>query len=165
VKIALLSDTHSFLDPLCVKHCESADEIFHAGDIGDLSVLEQLQKIKPTSAVYGNIDGQIIRSCSPRYALLEREGLIILMIHIAGAFGSYNPETRGLLQRFKPQVLICGHSHILKVAHDHRFSCLYINPGAAGNHGFHPVKTMITFHVKNGKPTEMDVIELGRRIG
>jgi uncharacterized protein len=164
LKIALLSDTHSFLDPSCIKHCEGADEIFHAGDIGDAALIEQLQKIKPTQAVYGNIDGHVIRSFCPRYLLLEREGLKILMIHIAGSFGSYNPETRGLLMRFKPQLLICGHSHILKVANDPRFSCLYINPGAAGNHGFHPVKTMITFHIKNGKPTEMDVIELGKRI-
>jgi predicted phosphodiesterase len=78
VKIALLSDTHSFLDPLCVKHCETADEIFHAGDIGDVSVLEQLQKIKPTSAVYGNFDGQLIRSCSPRFTLPVHSEVIIL---------------------------------------------------------------------------------------
>lgn len=163
MKIALLSDTHSFLDPACLKYCENADEIFHAGDIGDVALIEQLQKIKTTKAVYGNIDNNTVRLLCPRYLLCEIEGVKILMIHIAGAFGSYNPETRGLLMRFKPQILICGHSHILKVAFDQRFNCLYINPGAAGNHGFHPVKTMITFQVKNGKPSEMDVIELGRR--
>ena len=165
MKIALLSDTHSFLDPACIKHCQNADQIFHAGDIGDVAVVEQLQKVNTTKAVYGNIDNNILRSICPRYIVEEIEGVKILMIHIAGPFGSYNPETRGLLIRFKPQILICGHSHILKVAYDQRFSCLYINPGAAGNHGFHPVKTMITFHLNNGKPSEMDVIELGKRGG
>jgi len=164
LKIALLSDTHSFLDPVCVKHCSSADEIWHAGDIGDIRVLDELNATKPTLAVYGNIDNNQIKLVAPRYLFFEREGLKILMIHITGPFGYYNPETKGLLLRYKPQILVCGHSHILKVAYDNRFSCLYLNPGAAGNHGFHPVKTMVTFYIKNAKPVEMDVIEIGRRV-
>lgn len=163
MKIALLSDSHGYLDKGILKALEGADEIWHAGDIGSLNVADRLSEMAPFRAVYGNIDDHRIRTEWPEYEVIEMEGIRFLMIHIAGRLGSYNPLVRELIKEYQPEFLICGHSHILKVQFDKRFNLLYINPGAVGQHGFHVVRTLITFEIRNGKVTEMKAIELGRR--
>jgi hypothetical protein len=162
-KIFLLSDTHGFIDPHFIKHMQSADEIWHAGDIGNADILDQLNKIKPVRAVYGNIDGNDIRKLCNEYEFIELDGFRFLLIHIAGTFGKYNNKTQTLIKQYKPQALICGHSHILKVAYDKKFDLLYINPGAAGNYGFHKQKTALTFTCHDGKITNLSIIEINRQ--
>ncbi len=164
ITIGLISDTHSYLDPKIARYFESCDEILHAGDIGSVEVLQSLQQIKPTMAVYGNIDGQEIRVLCPEDQWLEREGVKIFMTHIAGSPGKYNKRVKSIIAHKRPDVLICGHSHILKVMPDPYFSyLLHINPGAAGRHGFHHQKTVIRLTLENRRPTNLEVIELGKR--
>ena len=143
---------------------ENADHVWHAGDIGNIKVVDQLLDWNPSlKAVYGNIDGHQIRSEYPEY-LLERFGKhTILMIHIAGAVGKYNQKTRSLITHYSPTILICGHSHILKVKRDANFNLLHINPGACGHHGFHQIRTLIRFTLHTDKLTDLNVIELGKR--
>jgi putative phosphoesterase len=163
MRIALLSDTHSFLDPSVIKYLDQVDEIWHAGDIGSEEVLHQLKKIKPVRAVFGNIDNALIRRQTKETEVFEQNGVKVLMIHIAGAFGKYNPGVKALIETHKPQVLVCGHSHVCKVAFDKQFHLMYVNPGAAGNHGFHAFKTLLRFTLDNGTIKEMEVVELGKR--
>jgi len=164
LKIGLISDTHSHLDPKVFEVFKEMDEIWHAGDIGIPDVAEQLKKFKPFYAVYGNIDGREIRQ---QYALnleLEREGLKILMTHIGGYPGHYEAKARRKIEEVKPNIFICGHSHILKVMRDEKYNnMLAINPGAAGIEGFHKVKTVLRFLLNKGKVENMEVIELGIR--
>lgn len=162
--IGLISDTHSYLDPKIAGYFNECDEIWHAGDIGSVKVLESLNDIKPTLAVYGNIDNQEIRNICPEDLWLEREGIHILMTHIAGRPGKYHPRIRSLLQEKAPNVLICGHSHILKVMKDPAYDdLLFINPGAAGRQGLHHMKTIIRLYLQKGKISNLEVIELGKR--
>lgn len=163
IRIGLLSDTHGFLDEMILVHFKEVDEIWHAGDIGTIAVTDKLSALKPLVAVSGNIDGTDLRTTFPEYEVLEREGCKILLIHIAGATGKYTPQTRKLIQQYKPDILVCGHSHIVKVVKDENFHLLYINPGAAGVHGFHKMKTILRFEIENGKPQNMQLIELGKR--
>ncbi len=162
-RIGILSDTHGFFDEKIVRYFDDVDEIWHAGDIGTIAVTDKLSALKPLVAVYGNIDGTDLRTSFPEYEILEREGCKILLIHIAGATGKYTPQTRKLIQQHKPDILVCGHSHIVKVVKDENFHLLYINPGAAGVHGFHKMKTILRFEIENGKPQNMQLIELGKR--
>ncbi len=164
MRIGLLSDTHSFVEPVIFKHFNACDEIWHAGDIGSLDVVEQLSDFKPFRAVYGNIDDHKMRATFPEDLVFELEGVKVLMTHIAGYPGKYNPRVRGLIQNHKPKLFICGHSHILKVMPDKRFNLLHMNPGAIGNHGFHQVKTMLRFTIERGTIKDLDVIELKRKI-
>jgi putative phosphoesterase len=164
MKIGLISDTHSYLDPRVLTYFESCDEIWHAGDIGDASVVDQLEKIKPVRAVFGNIDDKIMQARFPEDLIFECEGVKIFMTHIGGSPPNYNPRVKKLFPIIKPDVFICGHSHILKVQRDAKLNdMLYINPGAAGNHGFHHMKTIMRFDLLNHQLTNLEVIELGKR--
>ncbi len=160
-KILLLSDTHSFLDARILDYAKDVDEIWHAGDIGSFEVTDALQKLKPLRAVYGNIDNAIIRQQFPEDLFFELEGVTVFMTHIGGRPKRYANGIPEKLRRIKPQLFICGHSHILKVAYDNDKELLYINPGAAGKHGFHKKQTLIKFELANGKAQHLVVIELG----
>ena len=162
-KILLLSDTHGTIDEQILKYVKEADEVWHAGDIGHETVTQQLSNLKPLFAVYGNIDNHECRIQHPEYYFLEKEGVKIIIIHIAGSFGKYNEKVKGLIQKYQPQILVCGHSHILKVAYDEKYNLLYVNPGAAGKHGFHKIRTLLRFELENSNIKNMDVIELGKR--
>ena len=164
MKIGLLSDTHGELDPKVFEYFESCDEIWHAGDIGDRAVTDSLQAFKPLRAVYGNIDNKELCIQFPEDNRFECEGMKILITHIAGKPPSYNPRVKKLLELNRPDILICGHSHLLLIKRDPAQSnMLFINPGAAGNHGFHRVKTLVRFQIQHGAITSMEVIELGKR--
>ena len=164
MKIGLLSDTHSFLDNKVFDYFKEVDEIWHAGDIGDAEVINQLEKYKTVRAVYGNIDDKNIQSRYPEDNWFDCEGIIVWMTHIAGAPPNYNPRIKKVLQEKIPGLLICGHSHILKVVKDKTYqNMVYINPGAAGNHGFHHLKTILRFEILNKEIKNMEVIELGKR--
>ncbi len=164
IEIGLISDTHSYLDPQVAQYFESCHEIWHAGDIGSELVLDQLQQIKPTLGVYGNIDGHEIRLRCPQDLWITREGISVLITHIAGTPKRYNQRVKELIQKKKPDILICGHSHILKVMKDPANpGLMYINPGAAGRHGFHQVKTIMRLQLHAGVISNLEVIELGKR--
>jgi len=163
MKIGLISDTHSYLDPKVLEYFQSVDEIWHAGDIGEVSVTQQLEQLKPLRAVYGNIDDKNLQALYPEDLWFDCEGLRIWMTHIAGSPPNYNPRTKKILKEKSADVLICGHSHILKVIKDPKYNLLYINPGAAGNHGFHHIKTIMRFEILNKEIKNMEVIELGKR--
>lgn len=161
--IGIISDTHGYLDEAVIKHFKNCDEIWHAGDIGDITVLEVLEKIAPVVAVYGNIDGGETRKATPEFEIIKYGKQVVLIIHIADRLPKYNRRVRELIDQYHPTVLICGHSHILKVQYDKDNELLYINPGAAGKHGFHRVKTIMTVELTKEKPQNLRVIELGRR--
>jgi len=159
--IGILSDTHGWLDAAALKHFQNVDAIWHAGDFGSLSVAEELAAIKPLKAVYGNIDGTEIRSSFPADLLFKVEGLKVLMTHIGGSPGRYPATIKELMEKHKPDIFVCGHSHILKVVRSGKM--LHINPGAAGKQGFHLVRTLILMTLLGGKIHHLDVVELGPR--
>lgn len=162
-RIGLLSDTHGYTDQGIKKHFANCDEIWHAGDIGNVNVSDTLSAWKPYRAVYGNIDGGKLRLMHPEDQLFELEGVKVLMTHIGGYPGRYVPRIRELILREKPKLYICGHSHILKVMYDKKHEVLHMNPGAAGISGFHQIKTMLRFVLDNGNIRDLEVIELGKR--
>ncbi len=162
-RIGLLSDTHSYLDRTIFDHFADCHEIWHAGDVGDLSIVEELQAFKPLRGVYGNIDGQDIRLEFPRALRFDCAGLDVYMIHIGGYPGRYHAQVKKIMQDDPPKLYVCGHSHILKVMYDKDYACLHMNPGACGHHGFHIMRTILKFDVVEGKPTNAQVIELGHR--
>lgn len=161
-KIGLISDTHGFLDPAVFKHFADCDEIWHAGDFGS-NVAEELAAFKPLRGVYGNIDGKEIRSHYPEHLRFNCENLDVWMTHIGGYPGKYAPQVRSEIYTKPPKLFITGHSHILKVMFDKKIDCLHINPGAAGNSGWHKVKTLIRFSVSDEKIHNLEVIEIGVR--
>lgn len=164
MKIGLLSDTHSFLDPRVFEHFQSCDEIWHAGDIGEPAVADELEKFKPLRAVYGNIDDKTIQARFAENLRFQCEGLSIWMTHIGGTPPHYNVRIKKQLAENTPDIFICGHSHILQVKRDADLNnMLFLNPGAAGNHGFHPIKTLLRFEIANKEIRNMDAIELGKR--
>lgn len=164
MRIGLISDTHGYVDPLVYKYFEECDEIWHAGDVGNAAVLEQLQAFKPLKAVYGNIDGRDVRMDCPEVLKFEVDGVRVLILHIGGYPGRYAPQARLLIDEYKPHLMICGHSHILRVMSDpKRPGLLHMNPGAAGIHGFHKVKTILRFTISEGKISDVQAIELGKR--
>ena len=163
MKIGLISDTHGHMDERIAHHLEYCDEIWHAGDIGKSSVLDELELLAPVHAVYGNIDGADVRKRTPECIIEERQRLKIAMIHIAGSFGKYNAQTKEIIKAHNPGLLICGHSHILKIKFDSNNKLLYINPGAAGRSGFHYIRTLCRFDIIEGKIQNMEAIELGSR--
>lgn len=162
-KVLLLSDTHGFLDQRMLNHIEQADEVWHAGDWGTLAVSDYIKKLKPLRGVWGNIDGHELRTEHPMNNRFEFEGVDVLITHIGGYPGKYSPAIRKELTLNPPQLFICGHSHILKVMRDSQLGLLHINPGAAGIKGFHTVRTMVRFKIDNGKITDIEAIELGKR--
>jgi len=164
MKIGLLSDTHSYLDPKVLTYFKDCDEIWHAGDIGDRLVVDELEKAKPLRAVYGNIDDKEMQVRYPEDAWFTCEGLTIWMTHIGGAPPNYNPRIKKAFKERIPDLFICGHSHILRVKKDPNYkNMLYINPGAAGNQGFHHMKTIMRFEITGVEIKNLEVIELGKR--
>jgi putative phosphoesterase len=164
MKIGLISDTHSYLDPKVFEHFKACDEIWHAGDIGTMALADDLERFKPLKGVYGNIDGKDLQVRFPEDLWMEVEGVSVLMTHIGGAPPNYNPRVKKLLSERIPQLFICGHSHILRIKRDPAFSnMLYVNPGAAGQHGFHTMKTIVRFEIASKEIRNMEVIELGKR--
>lgn len=159
-RIGLLSDTHGYWDDRYVKYFESCDEIWHAGDIGSLELAERLAAVRPLRAVYGNIDGHDIRIRYPETARFTVDGADVMMKHIGGYPGKYDPSIRGQILVHPPKLFISGHSHILKVQYDKTLRLLHINPGAAGKYGFHKVRTLVRFTIDNGSFSDMEVIEL-----
>lgn len=162
-RIGLLSDTHGYLDQGIQKHFANCDEIWHAGDIGTLEVSDTLASWKPFRAVWGNIDGGKLRVIHPENQIFEIEGVKVLITHIGGYPGKYVSRVRQLIEKEKPKLYICGHSHILKVMFDKQHNVLHMNPGAAGISGFHQVKTMLRFVLDKGEIKDLEVIELGKR--
>ena len=165
MKIGLLSDTHSYLDDRILHHLSTCDEIWHAGDFGNLEVSDTLASLKPLRGVYGNIDGQEIRIIHPKVNRFKVEGLDVLMTHIGGYPGKYHPDIRTEINQNPPGLFITGHSHILKVMPDKKLNLLHLNPGAAGRHGFHQVRTLMKFEINAGKIENLQVVELGKRVG
>lgn len=166
VHIGLLSDTHSHWDDRMAHHLADCDEIWHAGDLGDLSVLDSMQALvpNPVRIVHGNIDNAQIRTETSEILCWEQAGMTILMLHIGGRPGRYAKGVRALLTHHRPDLFICGHSHLLRIERDESFGGLYCNPGAAGYHGFHRVRTLVKFRLSEGALHDVRVIELGERI-
>lgn len=162
-RIGLLSDTHGFLEDAIFEHFDACDEIWHAGDIGSLEVTDTLEGFRPLRAVYGNIDDGILRAQFPEDEIFTLEGVKVWMTHIAGYPGRYNQRIRTGLPIHQPKLMICGHSHILKVMPDRRFNHLHVNPGACGHHGFHHIRTIVRFTLDAGQIRDMEVVELGKR--
>ena len=159
-RIGLLSDTHAWWDDRYIRYFESCDEIWHAGDIGSLEVARRLEAIKPLRAVYGNIDGQELRTIYPKNQRFTIEGADVWITHIGGYPGKYDPSVIGSLMARPPKLFISGHSHILKVKYDKTLDMLHINPGAAGMSGFHKVRTLVRFVINQGAFQDLEVIEL-----
>jgi len=162
-RIGLLSDTHGHLDEAMLSYLKDCDEIWHAGDFGNIIVAEELQKLKPLRGVYGNIDGQDIRSVYPENLSFKCEEVSVFMRHIGGSPPNYNPETRKLLDIHHPLLFITGHSHILKIIFDEKRQCLHMNPGAAGKQGWHQMRTLVRFVIDQKNIRDCEVIELGKR--
>ncbi len=162
-KILLLSDTHSFIDDQILKYVHQADEVWHAGDIGDLIVTDTIKKIKPLRAVYGNIDNHEARLEFPLHNRFICEGVDVWITHIGGYPDKYSPAIREEISKNPPKLFICGHSHILKVQFDKKLNLLHMNPGAVGKHGFHQVRTMLRFEIDGDKIQSLEVIELGKK--
>ena len=163
LKIGLLSDTHGLWDDKFHKYLKHCDEIWHAGDIGDINVIDKLSEITTVRAVYGNIDNHIIRAEFKEDVVKTYGENKILMTHIGGKPFSYNKISRVKIKQYHPNVFICGHSHICKIMHDNQNKLLFINPGAAGNKGFHKVRTLVRFELTKQKIQNLEVVELGTR--
>lgn len=164
-KIGLISDTHSFWDEKYISYFESCDEIWHAGDIGSMTLLGQLRLCRPVRAVYGNIDTQEMRWELPEIQRFTLEGVDVLIKHIGGYPGKYDPSVWKILYTHPPRLFISGHSHIARVKYDPALQMLHLNPGAAGISGFHQVRTLMRFELEAGEIRNLEVIELGNRYG
>lgn len=161
-KILLLSDTHSYIDDKILNHVKQADEVWHAGDIGDLAVTDALASLKPLRAVYGNIDGARARKEFPLHNRFMCEEVDVWITHIGGYPGRYSPSIRQEIYTDPPKIFISGHSHILKVMHDKTTGLLHMNPGAVGKQGFHQVRTMLRFEIDGIKIQNLEVIEFAK---
>lgn len=159
-RIGILSDTHGHLDEPIFRNFEACDEIWHAGDIGNLLTFEKLEKFKPLRAVFGNIDDHEIRHCCAELNRFTLEGADVLIKHIVGYPGRYDASMKDVLVQNPPKLLIAGHSHILKVMYDKKHQLLFINPGAAGISGFHKVRTLIRLSIEEGQFKDLEVIEI-----
>jgi len=164
-RIGLISDTHGYLDEKAFEHFKNCDEIWHAGDFGAMEIAESLAARSGLTGtgVYGNIDGYDIRSVYPEKLVWKCEEVNVFMIHIGGHPARYAPGVKQQLIENKAGLFISGHSHILKVIYDNKINCLHINPGAAGNQGWHTVRTIIRFAVDGTEIKDCEVIELGKR--
>ncbi|MBP3193076.1 metallophosphoesterase family protein [Natronogracilivirga saccharolytica] len=164
LKIGLISDTHHYLDPRVPEYFDGVDEVWHAGDFGSIAIADDLKKLAPLKGVYGNIDGSDIRSEFPLHQRFQKEGVDVWMTHIGGNPGRYALPIKGSLEEHPPGLFICGHTHILKIARDpDKNNMIYMNPGAAGRHGFHEYRTIVRFGLSNGKVKDVEVINLGKR--
>ena len=162
-KILLLSDTHSYIDDDILKYIKQADEVWHAGDIGDLAVTDTIKNLKPLRGVYGNIDDAKARLEFPENNRFMCENVDVWITHIGGYPNKYNPRVREEILKNPPKLFICGHSHILKVMPDKKLNLLHMNPGAVGKHGFHNVRTMLRFTIDDSKIENLEVIEFPKR--
>ncbi|MEM9143603.1 MAG: metallophosphoesterase family protein [Bacteroidota bacterium] len=162
-KILLLSDTHGHLDKAILKYVAQADEVWHAGDIGNSKVTDTLAALRPLRAVYGNIDDNGIQKQFPLDNRFLCEQVHVYMTHIGGYPPKYNPRTRNEIQKNPPKLFISGHSHILKVLWDKERNILHMNPGACGKHGFHQVRTVLRFQIDGADIKNLEVVELGKR--
>jgi len=162
-RIGLISDTHNYLDESVFKHFENCDEIWHAGDFGTVGIADRLQEFKPLKGVYGNIDGYDIRSSYPEKLIWSCEEVNVYMIHIGGYPGRYAPGIKQELLLNKARLFISGHSHILKIIYDDKLNCLHINPGAAGDQGWHHIRTIVRFAIDGPDIKDCQVVELGNR--
>jgi len=163
IKILLLSDTHGYIDDQILKFVKQADEVWHAGDIGDLKVSDAITRLKPLRAVYGNIDNAKIRNEFSLDAEFTIENITVFMTHIGGYPNRYNVRIKEKIESNPPDLFISGHSHILKVMPDKKLDLLHMNPGAVGKQGFHNVRTMLRFSIDKKEIKNLEVIELGKR--
>lgn len=162
-KILLISDTHSYLDDALIKHIEQADEVWHAGDIGNIELTDKLKELMPLKAVYGNIDDQAVRKEFPKNLIFTCEEVKVFITHICGQPTNYLKEVKDILLTERPKLFICGHSHILKVMYQQQYEVLHMNPGACGIHGFHQIKTALRFVIDKTEIKDLAIIELGKR--
>ena len=162
-KVLVISDTHSYIDDRIIKYASEADYVIHAGDIGSFDVIRKLKSVSEVLFVYGNIDGNDIRSESNKFEFFKLNDLKILLTHISGKTPKYNKETLIKIKEHNPDLLIAGHSHILKIQYDKINKLIFLNPGAAGRHGFHLKRTMLRFEIKLNKIENLEIIELGSR--
>lgn len=161
-QIILLSDTHHTLDERFFPHFEKADEIWHAGDIGDLSVTDTLKGFAPTRVVWGNIDSNSIRTEFKQYLYFKCEQVNVMMTHIGGYPGRYEKKILPIIEEKRPDLFISGHSHILKVMYDKKYQLLHMNPGSIGDYGIHKVKTILSFKIEEKDIKSLKVIEFDR---
>jgi uncharacterized protein len=162
-QIGLLSDTHAYLHPGISDFFKNVDEIWHCGDMGNIAIADELLKLKPLRAVYGNIDGQDVRLRYPVFQLFNCEDVKVLMTHIGGYPGRYETRIRQMIEKEKPGLFVCGHSHILKVIYDKKYSLLHINPGAAGKYGLHQVITFVRFKIEGNNILDLEISEYERK--
>ena len=162
-KVLVISDTHSHIDDRIIKYASEADYVIHAGDIGNFDVIRKLKSVSKVLFVYGYIDGNEIRSESNKFEFFELNNLKILLTHISGKPPKYNKETLIKIKEYNPDLLISGHSHILKIQYDKINQLIFLNPGAAGRNGFHSKRTMLRFEIKLNKIENLEIIELGSR--
>ncbi len=162
-KIGLISDTHNYIDDNILSYLKDCDQVWHAGDFGNIEIAEKIAVLKPLKGVYGNIDANDIRNIYPENLTFMCEDVKVMIRHIGGYPPKYNPETKKLLLEHQPQLFISGHSHILKIIYDDKLNCLHMNPGAAGKHGWHKVRTLIRFVIDKKEMKDCEVIELGKR--
>ena len=163
MKIGVISDTHCWVDPAVYEHFADVDEIWHAGDAGNMEVITKLEAFRPLRAVWGNVDDFKVRSATREYLFFMAGSKRVLIIHIGGYPGHYAPRELELIEEHKPDIFVCGHSHILKIIFDKKYNMLCINPGSAGRTGMHRVKTILRFTVEDDKISDMEVIEIGSR--
>jgi putative phosphoesterase len=162
LQIGILSDTHGYLHPRVVDFFAGVDEIWHAGDMGDFSVARQLRELKPLRAVHGNIDGRDVRIEFPEIQIFQVEKVKVMITHIGGYPGRYNPKVRHLIEKEKPKLFVCGHSHILKVLYDKHYEMLTINPGSAGKYGMHKSITAVRLIIEGDIMHDLEVIDVPR---
>ena len=162
-KVLVISDTHSYIDDRIIKYASEANYVIHAGDIGSFEVIRKLKSVSKVIFVYGNIDDNEIRSESNKFEFFKLNDLKILLTHISGKTPQYNKETLIKIEEHSPDLLISGHSHILKIQFDKINNLIFLNPGAAGRHGFHLKRTMLRFEIKLNKIENLEIIELGSR--
>lgn len=161
--IGLISDTHGVFAPQFREFLEPVDEIWHAGDFGGgMTLAEEIAAFKPLRGVAGNCDNYDLRFTYPLHSFFDCDGMKVLMTHVGGYPGRYDPRARELIDRYHPDIFVCGHSHILKVVRDTKRNMLVINPGAAGIQGFHLVRTALRFHIDSGRIVDMEVFELDK---
>ena len=163
MKIGLLSDTHGWIHPRLFDHFAGCDEIWHAGDIGNIETADKLASFKPLKAVYGNIDNAVVRTAFPEHLRFKIDEVNIWITHIGGTPGHYDNRIKTEIYQTHSDLFICGHSHIAKVMYDKKAVLLYVNPGAAGYNGFHKYMTVIRFQIDGKKIHDMELIELGER--
>jgi putative phosphoesterase len=163
MKIGLISDTHGWIHPRLWDHFYECDEIWHAGDIGNLETADSLAAFKPLKAVYGNIDDALVRTVFKEHLIFNAEEVKVWMTHIGGSPGHYDKRVKAGLYEYPPDIFICGHTHIAKVMFDKKAGLLYVNPGSAGYNGFHKYMTAIRFQISGKKIHDLELIEMGER--